>query len=57
MLIFIIPSSVFAIEPEIAVEPYGVGEWDLKGEQNINFSLSKEALSNNYIATDGETLK
>lgn len=53
-----VPLYAFADEYDGDVmEPYGVGEWDYKGEENIGFIFYKSASTYNYYATDGGNFK
>ena len=56
LLALIAPSSVFANESR-DVEIYGPGEWDFKGQENVNFAIIKETVSDSFIATDGGNFK
>ena len=56
LLALIAPSSVFANESR-DVEIYGPGEWDLKGQKNVNFAFIKRTVSDSFIATDGGNFK
>lgn len=61
LLVFVftlaIPFYTFAEELDSVVEPYGAGQWDYKGQENITFAYTKETITKNYYATDGGNFK
>lgn len=46
-----------AEEPDNVVVPYGPGEWDYMGQENVAFAYTKETITDNYYAVDGGNFK